>query len=114
MKNLTSGLGSLTRIETISVVGILAILSIGVIASTQETSINSPLANSLSVLFGSGQPDEENEELQLSKEYLRVDGHLLAVEEKGASPTPPTDLAVWRASSGTWWVIGGTGSQQQH
>ena len=50
--------------------------------------------------------------LQLSKEYLYVDKQLLAVEDANANAAVPADLAVWRASTGTWWVMGGAGGSQ--
>lgn len=49
---------------------------------------------------------------QLSKEYIYAGSRLLAVEDKNANGAPPSDLAIWRPSTGIWWVLGGTGSQQ--
>jgi hypothetical protein len=49
---------------------------------------------------------------QLSKEYIYAGSRLLAVEDKNATAAPPSDLAIWRPSSGQWWVMAGTGTQQ--
>ena len=49
---------------------------------------------------------------QLAREYLYAGSRLLAVEDANASAAPPADLAIWRPSDQTWWVLGGQGSQQ--
>ncbi|HVE56683.1 MAG TPA: VCBS repeat-containing protein [Pyrinomonadaceae bacterium] len=49
---------------------------------------------------------------QLSKEYIYAGSRILAVEDANAAPAASADLAVWRPSSGVWWVLGGTSSQQ--
>lgn len=50
---------------------------------------------------------------QLSKEYIHLPGgRLLAVEDANANAAPPADLAIWRPTTGEWWVLGGPGSAQ--
>jgi FG-GAP-like repeat len=49
---------------------------------------------------------------QISKEYVYAGSKLLAVEDANATVAPPADLAIWRASSGQWWVMGSLYSQQ--
>jgi len=41
---------------------------------------------------------------QLSKEYIYAGSRMLAVVDANANETPPADLAVWRPSSGVWYV----------
>ena len=71
--------------------------------------------------FGSGQSPEPNvgsttaapsPTPQLSKEYIYAGLRLLAVEDANANPVLPTDLAVWRSTSGVWWVMGGAAGSQ--
>ncbi len=49
---------------------------------------------------------------QLSKSYIYAGSRLLAVEDANANAAPPADLAIWRPSSGVWWVMGPNGSVQ--
>lgn len=49
---------------------------------------------------------------QLSKEYIYAGTQLLAVEDANANPILPADLAVWRSTSGVWWVMGGAAGSQ--
>ncbi len=41
---------------------------------------------------------------QLSKELIYAGSRLLSVEDKNATAVPPADLAIWRPSTGIWWV----------
>jgi hypothetical protein len=54
---------------------------------------------------------------QLSREYIYTsNGRLIAAEDAGAQQVTATDLAVWRLSSGTWFIMSPTGAvsvQQQ-
>ncbi|HMT09758.1 MAG TPA: VCBS repeat-containing protein, partial [Pyrinomonadaceae bacterium] len=49
---------------------------------------------------------------QLSKEYIYAGSRMLAVVDANANETPPADLAVWRPSSGVWWVLGSSSTPQ--
>jgi hypothetical protein len=46
---------------------------------------------------------------QLSKEYLYAGSRLLAVEDANANAAPPSDLAVFRPSTGVWWILNAQG-----
>jgi hypothetical protein len=46
----------------------------------------------------------------LSKEYIYAGSRLLAVEDANANAAPPADLAIWRPSTGYWWVMSGSAS----
>ncbi len=50
---------------------------------------------------------------QLSKEYIHAGSRLLSVEDKNATAAAPSDLAVWRPTSGVWYVNNGTTWMQQ-
>ncbi|HEV7646123.1 MAG TPA: VCBS repeat-containing protein [Pyrinomonadaceae bacterium] len=50
--------------------------------------------------------------LPLSKQYIYAGSRLLAVKDAGVDTPAPSDLTVWRPSSGVWYCLGGPGSQQ--
>jgi hypothetical protein len=49
---------------------------------------------------------------QLSKSYVYAGSRLLTVEDVNASASPPADLAIWRPSTGVWWVLRAEGQLQ--
>lgn len=55
-------------------------------------------------------PTPDYEANKPTKQYIYAGGKLLAVEE--GSGSPPADIAVWRPSTGVWYVMGSQGSQQ--
>ena len=98
------------RPEKVGAVLLGLLLTAGVFGSNQEiTSTGNRLISSIGRLLNIG--DESVEDFQMTKEYLHFEEQLLAIEDKDAAASPPTDLAVWRPASGTWWVLGGHGSQ---
>jgi len=108
-------------------VALIAFLSIGVFASglkyleeeakrqlaaNKDKPQNSPNQSFLSSINPFlPNPTPTPTPLPLSKEYIYAGSRLLAVEDANASAAPPADLAVWRPSSGYWYVMGVT--QQQ-
>lgn len=48
---------------------------------------------------------------QLSRELIYTGSRLVASIDANAQEAPPADLAVWRPTTGGWWVLGGPGSQ---
>jgi hypothetical protein len=49
---------------------------------------------------------------QLSKELIYAGQKLVVVEDANSNAAPPADLAIWRPTTGQWWVMGGPGSSQ--
>ncbi len=62
-----------------------------------------PLLNRINPFLPAPLPDPTP---ALSREYLYSGSKLLAVESAGATAAPPADIAVWRPSTGDWWVHG--------
>jgi hypothetical protein len=74
-------------------------------AERQETS----LLNSLNPFLPDPTPAPTP---QLSKEYIYAGSRMISVVDANATEVPPADLAVWRPSTGYWYVLGAQGSQQ--
>lgn len=107
--------------------GLIALLSLGVLGaglkyledSAKQQKANN--ANGLNKQTDQGllskmnpfvEPPLPSPTPQLSKEYLYAGSRMLAVEDANANAAPPADLAIWRPSTGAWWVMSGQGSQQ--
>ena len=105
------------------VVGAVVLLSLGILGAGLKYLEDDARGRSLALGKGSDRKllDSINPFLpsptpsptpQLSKEYIYAGSRLLAVEDANANAAPPADLAIWRKSTGVWWVMGGPGSQQ--
>ena len=112
------------------VIGLITLLSLGAMGAglryletdaerelarrKTATPLNQPQASLLSAVNPFLPNPSPTPTPQLSKEYIYAGSRMLAVEDANASAAPPADLAVWRPSTGYWYVLGGPGSQQTY
>ncbi|REJ75683.1 MAG: VCBS repeat-containing protein [Acidobacteria bacterium] len=84
-----------------SAAGIAGLARAAVSEALPGTGVFRRISSLMSGLF----PNSSRRRVSLSKEYVYSDSRLLAVEDVGARQTPPSDLAVFRPSTGEWLVI---------
>ena len=70
---------------------------------------NQSLLNSINPFISAPLPSPTP---QLSKEYIYAGDRLLAVEDANATAVPPSDLAIWRPTTGGWYVMGASGQMR--
>jgi hypothetical protein len=109
--------------KSIWILGVLlavVLVTIGVFAKNEwfpstdrkTTWFNEPLSRNTGSIWNPFAAPVPTPTPQLSREYLYAGSRLLAQVDANAQEAPPADLAVWRPSTGGWWVMGGQWSQQ--
>ena len=109
-KNWWRGLSRSSKWTVLGIVAFLSVASLGAGLKYLEDNAQSQkelaakdrsLLSSMNPFASAPLPDPTP---QLSKEMIYSGSRLLAVEDKNATAAPPADLAIWRPSTGVWWV----------
>ncbi len=110
-------------LASIGALAVVCLIGLGAMAKNGWLPSTDPLSGKKTGWFGKALPRNASSSWnpyaaplptptpQLSKEYIYA-GSLLAVEDANANAAPPADIAVWRPSTGQWFILGGPGSQQ--
>jgi hypothetical protein len=106
------------------IIALLAVMGLGMMEKNGWLPNTDPLTGKKTGWFGKQLPNNASSSWnplanplpvptpQLTREYLYAGEKLLAVQDAGAVEVPPADIAIWRPSSGEWWVMAQSGSQQ--
>ena len=102
--------------------GLVVLVALGVFAKNGWLPSTDPLTGKKTSWFGRTLSQNASDVLgpsvaappnptpRYTKDYVYAGDRLVSVVDANAQEAPPTDLAVWRPSTGTWWVMGGQGS----
>jgi spore coat protein A, manganese oxidase len=117
LKNLQPGKRQQDISLRIAIFLVVLLITIGIFAKNNWLPSTDPISGVRTGWFGSKSAPAPlsfapTSTPQLSKEYIYAGSQLLAVEDANANAIYPSDLAIWRPSTGTWWVMGGAAGSQ--